>query len=113
MALSIHTLRALPVVEKCVFGGRLDHYVLEIMALSSDQELEKQRNAWAVEFKQRLFQEDPGNILEGTYISLDSNEDTNLENLYGPHYNTLLRLKEVYDPQHVFKYTVPRLPIDK
>ncbi|KAH6874906.1 hypothetical protein B0T10DRAFT_541011 [Thelonectria olida] len=109
LAVSVHSLRSPQPSETSVFGSRLDHHVLEIIALMGDESLQEKREAWALELTNVLKSEDPDNILEGSYVSLGADADTDLEKVYGRHYSTLLKLKQKYDGGNVFKYAVPRL----
>lgn len=109
LAISVHSLRSPKPNEASVFGSRTDHHVLEIIAMVTDPALQAEREAWAMRLKEELIAQDPDNILEGSYISLGSDADTDLKKVYGPHYNRLMELKTKYDAGNVFKYAVPRL----
>ncbi|KAF3025912.1 hypothetical protein E8E14_014896 [Neopestalotiopsis sp. 37M] len=110
-ALSVHTLRTPKPSEESVFGSRIDHLMIEIIAVSPDQMYEEKAAAWALAMQKELKELDPDNILEGSYISLLGDEDTDLSKVYGEHYDVLLDLKEKYDPRNVFKHAIPRLPV--
>ena len=110
-ALSVHTLRSPKPSEESVFGSRVNHLMIEIIAVSPDQMYEEKAAAWALAMQKELKESDPDNILEGSYISLLGEEDTDLRKVYGEHYDVLLDLKEKYDPRTVFKHAIPRLPV--
>lgn len=110
-AISVHTLRSPKPSEDSVFGSRVDHLMIEIIAVSPDQMYEEKAAAWALAMQKELKETDPENILESSYISLLGDEDTDLKKVYGRHYDVLLDLKRKYDPQNVFKYAVPKLPV--
>lgn len=110
-AISVHTLRSPKPSEESVFGSRVDHLMIEIIAVSPDQMYEEKAAAWALAMQKELKETDPENILEASYISLLGDEDTDLKKVYGRHYDVLLDLKRKYDPRNVFKYAVPKLPV--
>lgn len=110
-AISVHTLRSPKPSEESVFGLRVDHLMIEIIAVSPDQMYEEKAAAWALAMQKELKETDPENILEASYISLLGDEDTDLRKVYGGYYDVLLDLKRKYDPQNVFKYAVPKLPV--
>lgn len=109
LATSVHSLRSPQPSEASVFGSRVDHHMLEIMALTGEAGLQEEREAWAVRLGEELRREDPENILEGSYVSLGTDADTDLEKVYGRCYSRLLELKKKYDGGNKFKYAVPRL----
>ncbi|KAF0639677.1 hypothetical protein FPSE5266_08948 [Fusarium pseudograminearum] len=107
---SYHTLLSAQEPEqKSVFGTRARHHMLEIYSVLADKNIAEERVRWAAQVKADLQVEDADNILEGSYISLGSHEDVNLKKVYGKHYETLAALKRKYDPENVFKHSVPRL----
>ncbi|KAK6079409.1 d-lactate dehydrogenase [Seiridium cupressi] len=110
-SLTVHGLRGPKPSEESVWGSRVDHHVIELISVTADPSYEKKAAAWALAFQKELLETDPENILESSYISLLGDEDTNLKKIYGGHYGTLLGLKRKYDPQNVFKYAIPKLPV--
>ncbi|KAF5568669.1 6-hydroxy-D-nicotine oxidase [Fusarium napiforme] len=107
---SYHTLLSAQEPEqKSVFGSRARHHMFEIYAILADKDIAKERVQWAAKVKAELQAEDADNILEGSYISLGSHEDADVKKIYGKHYETLAALKRKYDPENVFKHSVPRL----
>ncbi|CAG9990098.1 unnamed protein product [Clonostachys byssicola] len=81
---------------------------LEINTAIPESCLANERLEWGSRIKADLEVEDTDNILESSYIALGSHE-VNLKRVYGQHYSTLMTLKEKYDPDNIFKHTVPRL----
>ncbi|ETS79676.1 hypothetical protein PFICI_09529 [Pestalotiopsis fici W106-1] len=110
-AISVHTLRSPKPSKESVFGSRVDHLMVEIIAVSPDQMYEEKAAAWALAMQKELKETDPENMLEGSYISLLSDEETDLRKVYGEYYDVLLGLKRKFDPQNVFKHTIPNLPV--
>ncbi|KAH9901879.1 FAD-binding domain-containing protein [Xylariomycetidae sp. FL2044] len=108
-AVSIHTLRAPKPSDESVFGPREQHHMLELISVTPDASIEEKGSAWALAFKRDLEENDPENLLEYSYVSLLGNEDSDWKKIYGSHYATLLGLKMKYDPDNVFKHTIPRL----
>ncbi|KAH6949290.1 hypothetical protein DER45DRAFT_620409 [Fusarium avenaceum] len=107
---SYHTLlSAQEPTQKSVFGTRARHHMLEIYAILADESIAKGRVAWAAQVKSDIQEQDPDNVLEGSYISLGSHEDADLKKVYGRHYETLAALKRKYDAKNVFKHSIPRL----
>ncbi|GKU22706.1 unnamed protein product [Fusarium langsethiae] len=107
---SYHTLLSAQEPEqKSVFGTRSRHHMFEIYAILADKSIAEERVQWAAEVKANLEAEDADNILEGSYISLGSHEDVDVRKIYGKHYDTLAALKRKYDPENVFKHSIPRL----
>ncbi|KAK9775548.1 putative FAD-binding PCMH-type domain-containing protein [Seiridium cardinale] len=110
-SLTVHGLRGPKPNEESVWGSRVDHHVIELISVTADPSYERKAAAWALAFQKELLETDPENVLESSYISLLGDEDTNLKKIYGGHYDTLLDLKRKYDPQNVFKYAIPKLPV--
>ncbi|KAF4440762.1 hypothetical protein F53441_12213 [Fusarium austroafricanum] len=109
---SYHTLLSAQEPEQMsVFGTRARHHMLEIYAILADKSIAEERVQWAAQVKADLQAEDADNILEGSYISLGSHEDTDLKKIYGKHYEELAALKRKYDAENVFKHSVPRLAL--
>ncbi|KAF5232573.1 hypothetical protein FAUST_8605 [Fusarium austroamericanum] len=107
---SYHTLLSSQEPEqKSVFGTRARHHMFEIYSILADKDIAEERVRWAAQVKADLEAEDADNILEGSYISLGSHEDVDVKKVYGKHYDTLAALKRKYDPENVFKHSVPRL----
>ncbi|KAI1164541.1 hypothetical protein F5B18DRAFT_615142 [Nemania serpens] len=109
IAFSIHSLRAPAENKESVFGSRVDHLMLELVAVTPIQDFEAKGAEWARSFIRELKESDPDNVLGSLYVSLVSEDDLDNKLMYGPHYDKLVELKRKYDPDNVFKYAVPRL----
>ncbi|KAK9780346.1 putative FAD-binding PCMH-type domain-containing protein [Seiridium cardinale] len=108
--IAVHELRhALP-NNASVFGNRMAHHMVEIISVTTNASVAAAAEQWGQGLATDLREKDPGNVLEG-YISLNDDNDTNLRAAYGPNYDTLVHLKEKYDPTNVYKYAIPKLPI--
>ncbi|KAJ4024586.1 hypothetical protein NW752_003152 [Fusarium irregulare] len=103
-----HTLLSAQEPVKSVFGTRARHHMLEIYALTKDKDVTEERVKWGREVKAELERDDGDNVLEGSYVALGEHGE-DLKRVYGKHYETLLNLKERYDPGNVFKNSIPRL----
>lgn len=107
--ISIHALRAPPANEASVFGAREDHAMLEMIALAKDPANEAAAAEWAQACIRELRAADPDNILESSYVSLGSDDDSDYRKIYGSQYDRLVDLKTEYDPKNVFKSAVPKV----
>ncbi|KAI1273017.1 FAD-binding domain-containing protein [Xylaria sp. FL0933] len=111
IAVSVHSLRAPAPSTESVFGSRVDHLMLELVAMTPVQDLEIKGAEWSRELLRELREADPENVLESAYVSLLGEDDSDYKKIYGSHYDKLVELKKKYDPENVFKYAVPRLSI--
>lgn len=111
IAFSIHSLRAPAGNKESVFGTRVDHLMLEVIAITPVQGLEAKGAEWARSLVQELKELDPDNVLDSLYVSLVCEDDSDYKLMYGSHYDKLVGLKKKYDPDNVFKYAVPRLSV--
>ncbi|CAK7230296.1 hypothetical protein SBRCBS47491_007538 [Sporothrix bragantina] len=109
-AISIHAIRSPQDNEASVFGERSDHSMLEVIAMATDKDLAEGAVAtWAKACIKELHDEDPDNILESSYVSLGSDNDSDYKKIYGGQYDKLVALKTKYDPDNVFKFAVPKI----
>ena len=111
IALSVHTLRDPVPNEASVFGSRVDHHMIELVAMTPQRELEIKGSEWARQLLKDLREEDPDNVMDSSYVSLSGDEDSNYKKIYGSHYDGLVELKKKVDPENVFRHAVPRLSI--
>ncbi|KAI0886631.1 FAD-binding domain-containing protein [Annulohypoxylon maeteangense] len=111
IAISLHMLREPAPNEHSVFGSRVEHHMLEMIAATPVKELEAKGTEWAAGLTRELREADPENVMESAYISLLDNDDMDCKKIYGAHYETLVALKKKYDPDNVFKYAIPRLSV--
>ncbi|KAI0891921.1 FAD-binding domain-containing protein [Annulohypoxylon nitens] len=111
IAISLHMLRAPAPNENSVFGARVEHHMLELIATTPVKELEVKGAEWAVELLGEIRKDDSENVLESSYLSLLDNDESDYGKIYGAHYGTLVALKKKYDPNNVFKHAIPQLPI--
>ncbi|CAK7207537.1 hypothetical protein SEUCBS139899_010347 [Sporothrix eucalyptigena] len=112
--ISIHSLRSPPANKSSVFGTRVDHNMLEVIALAKDRDAAEGPVAqWAEACIKELREMDPDNFMESTYVSLGSDADSDYRKIYGSQYERLVSLKTKYDPDNVFKFAVPKIASSK
>ena len=109
IAISVHELRTPAAREASVFGARVEHLVIELVAMTPRKDLEAAGAAWARALIAEARETDPENILSMSYVSLVGEDDSDFREIYGSHYDALVALKKKYDPDNVFKHAVPRL----
>lgn len=109
-ALGIHELRAEAPRESAnsVFNARDPHFLIEILPLSSFPEVFEELREWGQRFYEALMNTDPANIYPISYIPLNPDERLDFEIIYGDHYETLKKVKQQYDPENAFKYSIVR-----
>lgn len=107
---SMHELRGKSTVARAdsVFAARTPHFVLEMIATSSSPEQASEAWAWATGFRKAVEGTEAGNLLGLTYITLTPPEDADLVKVYGAYWETLVRVKNVYDPRNVFRHALPQ-----
>ncbi|TGJ80430.1 hypothetical protein E0Z10_g8337 [Xylaria hypoxylon] len=111
MGISVHSLRAPVPSTESLFSSRVDHLMIEVIAITSVQDLEVKGADWARGLVEELKEVDGENVLDSAYVSLLADADSDYKKIYGPHYDKLVELKKKYDPENVFKYAVPRLSV--
>lgn len=111
IAMSLHMLRAPAPGEPSVFGSRVEHHMVELVAMTPVQDLEVKGAEWARGLMRDLKKSDPENIIESSYVALLGEDDSDYRMIYGSHYEELVPLKKKYDPDNVFKHAVPRLSV--
>ncbi|KAI1494865.1 hypothetical protein F5X96DRAFT_665317 [Biscogniauxia mediterranea] len=103
-------LRAPSPSKESVFGSRVEHRIIELVAITPVKDLELAGAQWARAFIKDLREgDDLENALEASYVSLLGNDDSDYKKIYGSFYDKLITLKNKYDPNNVFKYAIPRL----
>ncbi|KAJ3530661.1 hypothetical protein NM208_g9230 [Fusarium decemcellulare] len=94
-----------------VFNPRGEYYWLEIVGTSRDPNVGRRADEWARALKQKLLENDPGNILDSAYVGFLDNNETDLARVYGSNCEALLAIKKKLDEKNIFKNTVPNLNI--
>ncbi|CAK7205385.1 hypothetical protein SEUCBS139899_008155 [Sporothrix eucalyptigena] len=107
---SAHQLRGTSATPRAdsVFGARTPHYVFEFIATSSTTEQTQASWAWATAFRDAVRQTRADNVCSFTYISLTPPSDANYASIYGPSWERLVKIKNQYDPDNVFRYSMPQ-----
>lgn len=109
---SVHQLRGVSAAPKqnSVFGTREPHYMLEILGYTTVPDDRRKVEQWAVDLARALEESGEKNILPTKYISLDGSDEVySVDRIFGSNSQEVRALKKEYDPNHVFKLTVPSL----
>lgn len=115
--MSIHQLRgpsAAPQSHSSVFVTREPHYMLELLGFSTKESLIEESGNWAARLFEDIMQADSENVLPTSYVSLciASQETSPAELLkvaYGSKAELVRERKMEFDPENVFRLTVPGL----
>lgn len=117
---SVHQLRgpsAMTQNHPNVFVAREPHYVLEIVGFAAEEKLSAEAMEWAVQMARGIERADPANVLPTAYISLyntaaasaTATADEMLRRVYGSKAEVVRDLKRGFDPENVFRLTVPEM----
>lgn len=110
---NIHTLRpespsVLSDVPDSVVPYRKPQIIFEILGFGADEVSAAPSVAWATELRNLLIRTDAA--LPASYLALTAPEFVDLDKIYGDaRLAELMAIKGEYDPNNVFRYTVPRL----
>lgn len=112
---SLHQLRgpsAAAQQHKSVFSVREPHYMLEILGYAISPEKKAESEAWAVQMATDVEQAAAETLLPTSYVSLFSSARVNntsewVERVYGDKSASLREIKATFDPDNMFKFTVP------
>jgi hypothetical protein len=114
---SMHQLRG-PSVGKqshgSVFATREPHYMLELLGFSTKESLTEASGAWAARLFEDILHADLGNVLPTAYVSLSNSAQASSANefialSYGSEGEKVRELKKRFDPENLFRLTVPAL----
>ncbi|KAK7429767.1 hypothetical protein QQZ08_003612 [Neonectria magnoliae] len=110
--INIHSLRAdspscSDDVPDSVLPYRKPHIMLELLGLGNDEVTARSAAAWALDARSRLRALEHAE--DRTYLALTAPEFVDLEVIFGKELVELRKLKQEYDPEGVFKHTVPKL----
>ena len=94
---------------RSVFSPRENHIMLEMISVSTVEELVGKCNAWASTLRADILENASDDVVGGGYISLLPDADSNWSRIYGDNYQFLLDLKRKQDPKNAFKNSLPRL----
>jgi hypothetical protein len=87
--------------------ARQEHFVLEILGGTIDPAKAEESQTWMTELQHDLRAS--GETMKGTYVSLATPRDFELEDIYAEKWEVLRNLKEKFDPEGIFRYAVPQL----
>ncbi|KAM5343337.1 hypothetical protein ACJ41O_014303 [Fusarium nematophilum] len=110
--INIHTLRADSPscgddVPDSVVPYRKPHVMLELLGCGSDEASARTSAVWALDARNRIAALPDAE--SRTYLPLTAPEFVDLEVTFGEHLAELRKLKQEYDPEGVFKHTLPKL----
>lgn len=110
--INIHTLRVDSPscgenVPDSVVPYRKPHIMLELLGLGNDELSARKAAAWALDARSRLMALEDAE--RRTYLALTAPEFVDLEVIFGEELVELRKLKQEYDPEGVFKHTLPKL----
>ncbi|KAH6976378.1 hypothetical protein BKA56DRAFT_589542 [Ilyonectria sp. MPI-CAGE-AT-0026] len=94
-------------VPESVCPYREPHVMVEILGVGPDEESAQKSADWSMASRNELMGLE--DATKRTYIAVTSPECLDLEGVYGDKLQDLKRLKKIYDPNGVFKNTIPRL----
>lgn len=92
-----------------IFGARTPHYLLEFIATSNTADGTSEAWDWANQFRDAIESTNRDYILPTTYICLTPPEEATLDKTYYENRDTLVRIKNQYDPCNVFKHALPNI----
>lgn len=105
-----HELRGLPTASypESVYPERQPHFVSELLPITDSAERFEDALNWARRLKEALLKTDPENLLSTSYISFVDPASLNMREVFNDRYETLVELKQLYDPRNVFKSALLR-----
>ncbi|KAJ5986589.1 hypothetical protein N7451_010954 [Penicillium sp. IBT 35674x] len=114
---SLHQLRgpsAAPQEHGSVFGSREPHYMLEILAYGGTPEKQAESEAWGKQMADEVEKAAAESYLPTAYVSLYGSTHAGsaakwVDRVYGKKAGVLRDIKAKFDPDNVFKLTVPSL----
>ncbi|KAJ5663308.1 hypothetical protein N7507_004039 [Penicillium longicatenatum] len=114
---SLHQLRGPSAAQQehgSVFGPREPHYMLEILAYAGTPEKQAESEAWGKKMADEVEKAAAGSILPTSYVSIYGSAHAGsaakwVDTVYGERAGALRDLKAKFDPENVFRLTVPSL----
>ncbi|KAJ5903503.1 6-hydroxy-D-nicotine oxidase [Penicillium tannophilum] len=114
---SLHQLRgpsAAPQEHGSVFGSREPHYMLEILAYGGTSEKQAESEAWGKQMADEVEKAAAESMLPTAYVSLYGSTHAGstarwVDKVYGEKAGVLRDIKAKFDPENIFKLTVPLL----
>ncbi|KAJ6036387.1 6-hydroxy-D-nicotine oxidase [Penicillium herquei] len=118
---TIHQVRGPSVTQQepgrdSLFGPRQPHFMLEILGYSVESEKQAESEGWANKFTAEVEKvaSSSGALLPTSYVSLYTSTRSSssaewVKKVYGDSAASLYDLKASFDPENLFKHTVPSL----
>lgn len=94
-----------------VWGPREKHTMLEILSTTTDETAVEKAFAWACALKRAVEEAGPDDVVGGGWLAMTTHEQSDWVKVFGRNYEFLMELKRKWDPNNVFRNTVPRLPV--
>lgn len=94
-----------------VWGPRESHTLMEIVSTTTDGAAAEAAFAWGGGLKRAVVEAVPGEVVGGGWLAMTPEEEVDNEKVFGDDYPFLLGLKRKWDPNNVFRHTVPKLPV--
>lgn len=94
-----------------VWGPRESHTLLEIISTTTDVAAAEAAFEWGRRLKRAVVEAVPGEVLGRAWLAMIPEEEVDNEKVFGDDYPFLLGLKRKWDPDNVFKHTIPKLPV--
>lgn len=94
-----------------VWGPRESHMLMEIVSTTTDGAAAEAAFAWGCGLKRAVVEAVPGEVVGGGWLAMTPEEEVDNEKVFGDDYPFLLGLKRKWDPNNVFRHTVPKLSV--
>lgn len=109
---NMHIMRAgspsfSPNAPESVLPYREPHIVLEVLGFAAGDDAAPASTSWALEARNAIMGLE--DAYQKVYLPITAPENADLQVIYGDKLAELRQIKKEYDPNGVFKYTIPRL----
>lgn len=83
--------------------------MLEIFASAQSLSPIADSEQWAQELRQAVIEADSENVLPGVYLPFASPERFGSREIFADQYQSLMDLKDAYDPRNVFQFALAQV----